>query len=151
MLTALSSLMSKQAAPTVRTMQKCLQFLDYAASQEDTIITYQASDMRLAIHSNASYLSEPKARSRAGGHMFMAGNEDIPINNGEVLNISQIVRAGCHWLQRPNLAHCSSMPKRQSPCNTLSRKWNICKIAPPYKLTTRLHMHYSPTKLCQRH
>ncbi len=31
--------------------------------------------------------------------MFMAGNEDIPINNGEVLNISQIVRAGCHWLQ----------------------------------------------------
>ncbi len=93
MLTALSSLMSKQAAPTVRTMQKCLQFLDYAASQEDTIVTYQASDMRLTIHSNASYLSELKARSRAGDHMFMAGNEDIPINNGVVLNMSQIIRA----------------------------------------------------------
>jgi hypothetical protein len=25
--------------------------------------------------------------------MFMAGNEDIPINNGAVLNISQIIRA----------------------------------------------------------
>jgi hypothetical protein len=49
--------------------------------------------MRLAIHSNSSYLSEPKACSRAGGHMFMAGNEDIPINNGTVLNISQIIRA----------------------------------------------------------
>jgi hypothetical protein len=49
--------------------------------------------MRLAIHSNALYLSEPKARSRAGSHMFMAGTEDIPINNGAVLNISQIIRA----------------------------------------------------------
>jgi hypothetical protein len=73
-------------------MQKCLQFLDYAASQEDAIITYQASNMRLAIHSNALYLSEPKARSRAGSHMFMAGKEDICVNNGAVLNILQIIR-----------------------------------------------------------
>jgi hypothetical protein len=74
-------------------MQKCLQFLDYAASQEDAIVTYQASNMRLAIHMDASYLSEPKAHSRAGGHMFMAGTEDIPLNNGAVLNISQIISA----------------------------------------------------------
>ena len=40
MLTVLSSLALKQAAPTEKTMQKCLQFLDYAASQEDTIVTY---------------------------------------------------------------------------------------------------------------
>jgi hypothetical protein len=39
MLTALRSLASKQAAPTERTMQKCLQFLDYAAAQEDAIVT----------------------------------------------------------------------------------------------------------------
>jgi hypothetical protein len=93
MLTALSSLASEQAAPTERTMQECLQFLDYAASQEDAIATYQASDMRLAIHSNASYLSEPNACSRAGGPMFMAGMDDIPINSGAVLNILQIIRA----------------------------------------------------------
>jgi hypothetical protein len=49
--------------------------------------------MKLAIHSNASYLSEPKACSRDGGHMFMAGMEEIPINNGEVLNILQIIKA----------------------------------------------------------
>jgi hypothetical protein len=93
MLTRLSVLASEQAAPMERTMQKCLQFLDYAASQEETILTYRASDMKLAIHSDASYLLEPKARSRAGGHMFMAGNEDIPINNGAVLNILQIIKA----------------------------------------------------------
>jgi hypothetical protein len=76
-----------------KTMQKRLQFLDYAASQEDAIVTYRAKDMRLTIHSNASYLPESKACSRAGNHMFMAGTEDIPINNGAVLNISQIIRA----------------------------------------------------------
>jgi hypothetical protein len=66
MLTPLS------AAPTENTMQDCLQFLDYTASQEDAIITYRASNMKLAIHSNASYLLEPKACSRASNHMFMA-------------------------------------------------------------------------------
>jgi hypothetical protein len=76
-----------------KTMQKCLQFLDYAASQEDAIVTYRASNMRFVIQSNAFYLSKPKARSRAGGHMFMAGTEDIPINNGAVLNTLQIIRA----------------------------------------------------------
>jgi hypothetical protein len=63
------------------------------ASQEDAILTYKASDMVLAIHSDASYLSKPKARSRAGGHMFMAGKEKIPINNEAVLNISQIIKS----------------------------------------------------------
>lgn len=41
MLTALSSLASEQASPTQRTMEKCKQFLDYAASQEDAVITYR--------------------------------------------------------------------------------------------------------------
>ena len=63
------------------------------ATQEDAVLTYQASDMILTIHSDASYLSEPKSCSRAGGHMFMAGKDKIPINNGAVLNISQIIRA----------------------------------------------------------
>jgi len=67
-----------------KTMHDCLQFLDYAASQDKATVTYRSCDMKLAIHSNASYLSEPKAHSRAGGHMFMAGSEEIPINNGAV-------------------------------------------------------------------
>jgi hypothetical protein len=74
-------------------MKLCKLFLDYMASQEEAILTYKASDMVLAIHSDASYLSKPKARSRAGGHMFMSANNKIPTNNGAVLNISQIIRA----------------------------------------------------------
>ncbi len=92
MLMPLSALASKQATPTKKTMEKCLKFLDYAASQEEAINIYRASVMKLAIHSDALYLSKPKARSRAGGHMFMAGTEEISINNGAVLNISQIMK-----------------------------------------------------------
>jgi hypothetical protein len=68
-------------------MELCKQFLDYMAMQEDVILTYRASNMVLAIHSNASYLSKPKSCSCAGGHMFMDRKDDIPFNNGAVLNI----------------------------------------------------------------
>ena len=49
--------------------------------------------MVLTIHSNASHLSKPKSRSRAGGHMYMARKDKIPINNGAVFNILQTIQA----------------------------------------------------------
>ena len=69
-----------------------MQLLDYLASQEDAVITYNASEMILAAHSDASYLSEPEARSRAGGHFFLSTNAEIPPNNGAVLNIAHIIK-----------------------------------------------------------
>jgi len=93
MLTPLSALAAEQSNPTEETMKKCKQFLDYAASQEEAVLTYVASDMVLAIHSDASYLSERNARSRAGGHFYMSDNSKFPPNNGAVLNISQIIKA----------------------------------------------------------
>jgi hypothetical protein len=76
-LPALSTLALQQAQPTKNTMKLCKLFLDYMTSQEEPILTYKASNMVLAVHSNASYLSKPKARSRAGGHMFMSVNNNI--------------------------------------------------------------------------
>ncbi len=93
MLTALGSLAMQQANLTVNTMIKVRQFLDYAATHPDAIITYHASDMILAGHSDASYLSESKARSRAGGHFFMSTDPAQPPNNGAVLTIAQIIKA----------------------------------------------------------
>ena len=49
--------------------------------------------MVLAFHSDASFLSETGARSRAGGHMFMSENDPFPKNNGAVLSVSQIIKA----------------------------------------------------------
>ena len=71
-------------------MDQTHQLLDYVATQEEAVLTYHASDMKLAAHSDASYLSEPKARSRAGGHFFLSSDAQVPANNGAVLNIAHI-------------------------------------------------------------
>ena len=66
-LAALSALASQQAAPTEDTKKRAHQLLDYLATQDEAFLTYRASNMVLAVHSNASYHSEQKARSRVGG------------------------------------------------------------------------------------
>jgi hypothetical protein len=93
MLTALGSIATQQANPTKNTMIKVKQFLDYASTHPNAIVTYQASDMVLAAHSDVSYLSEANAYSRAGGCFFMSSDTPRPHNNGAVLTIAQIIKA----------------------------------------------------------
>ena len=66
-LPVLSSIVSEQATATENTERKCAQLLDYLATHDNARIRYHASDMVLNIHSNASYLSETRARSRVAG------------------------------------------------------------------------------------
>jgi hypothetical protein len=73
-------------------MRHTQQLLDYLATQEDAVLTYNASDMILAVHSDASYLSKPKTQSQAGGHFFLSSDMPIPPNNGAVLNIAHIIK-----------------------------------------------------------
>ena len=54
---------------------------------------YRASDMVLAVQSNAGYLNKTKAHSRAGGYFYLSNNETFPPNNGAILNIAQIIKA----------------------------------------------------------
>jgi hypothetical protein len=70
-LMALSSITSKQTRGMTNTMAKAKQLLDYLTMHPDTTIWFQASDMVLNVHSDASYLLEMKAHSCACGHFFM--------------------------------------------------------------------------------
>ena len=79
MLTTLSALTTKQANPTATMMQKTKQFLDYAASNSNTTLTYNASNMVLAVHSDTSYLNKKQAQRRAGGHFFLSSTDVFPI------------------------------------------------------------------------
>ena len=92
MLVTLSAIASQQAKPTVETMQKTLKFLDYVSTHPDAILTFSASSMVLNVHSDASYLIEPKARSRAGGHFFMSSAANNAKDNGAVLNTAKIMK-----------------------------------------------------------
>ena len=82
MLVTLSAIAAQQSDPTVETMKKTLKLLDYVATHPDAVLTFNASSMVLNVHSDASYLTEPKARNRAGGHFFMSENNQDPKNNG---------------------------------------------------------------------
>ncbi len=92
LLCPIRAIASQSSKLTTDMMQQTLQLLDYLATQEEAVLSYHASDMVLAVHSNASYLSKPKARSRAGGHFFLSSDTTIPPNNGAVLNIAHIIK-----------------------------------------------------------
>jgi len=65
LLTALGTLTTQQAQGTQATMEALTQLLNYCAMHPDACIHYHASNIILWVHSNASYLSAPKGRSRA--------------------------------------------------------------------------------------
>jgi hypothetical protein len=73
-------------------MEVIKQLLDYCVMQEDAIISYRASKMILAGHSDAGYCNEKKSRSRAGGHFFLSEDNDNPRNNSAILTIATIIK-----------------------------------------------------------
>ena len=48
--------------------------------------------MVLAVHSDASYLNEEEAQSRAGGHHFLSEDVPFPPNNGAIYNVAEIIK-----------------------------------------------------------
>ncbi len=80
-LMMISAIASQQAAHTEDTCNRVNQFLDYKATNPNAKIGYLASDMLLNVHSDASYLSTPKARSQAGGYFFLSS---IPHDNSTI-------------------------------------------------------------------
>ena len=74
LLVALSALASVQSKPTKHTVELVTWLLDYVATNPSKILTYKKSDMALAVHSNASYLSKSETRSRVGGHFYCPNN-----------------------------------------------------------------------------
>lgn len=78
MLAALGSLASEQANATAATMRNDTHMLNYAATHPEAKIRYHASDMVLWVHTDASYLSLPKGRSRAAGYHFLSSWPTTP-------------------------------------------------------------------------
>ena len=97
MLVALGTLAATQAQGTEATMEAAVQLLNYAATHPNATIRYHASDMKLHVYSDASYLSKPKARSRVGGYFYLDGKADPqpgkpPTLNGAIHVKSRIMR-----------------------------------------------------------
>ena len=93
LLCTLSTISTQQASATQNTLIAVNNLLDHVATYPSDGITFKASNMILAAHSDASYLSESKARSRAGAHIFLSNNDPIPQKNDPVLSISAVLRS----------------------------------------------------------
>ena len=94
-LMSLSTIASQQSDPTELTTKHTKHFLDYMATHPNAKIRYCKSDMILNIHSDASYLTEPGARSRIAEHFFLSSLPDPrkPILlNGSILNPCTILK-----------------------------------------------------------
>ena len=78
LLMGLNAIASKQEHATDRTAALVTHILNYCATFPDAVLTFKASDMILHIQSDASYLSEPKAKSRGGGYFSLSNAANTP-------------------------------------------------------------------------
>ena len=78
---ALSTIAAAQSKGTTTLNKHVKQLLDYCATHPIAKLRYHASGMLLRIHSDASYLSEPQARSRVGGFFYLGNRTELPTEN----------------------------------------------------------------------
>ncbi len=81
-----------QNHPTEDVLQRAHRFIQRAATYPDAMLVYHASDMQLRVSSDASYLSEPKSRSRAGGVHYLSNHNDDLIS-GAIEVMSQVIKS----------------------------------------------------------
>ena len=93
MMHALNDLATQITTGTMSTTKAIDCFLNYAATHPNASITYYASDMILKCDSDAAYLVAPKARSRAGGYIYL-GNHCVntQIINAPIMVIATILK-----------------------------------------------------------
>ena len=100
LLVALNDISLEQSKATDNTSKKITKLLNYLATHPEAVIKYHASGMKIYVHSDASYLSLSKARSRAGGIHYLSDrppnpqdpNNYTPPNNCIIHVVCKILR-----------------------------------------------------------
>jgi hypothetical protein len=82
-LPALNKIASEQASPTTDTVARTTMLMDYLHTYPHGVLRYYSRHMILKITSDAAYLVQPKARSRAAAHYHL-GWHNSKRTNGPV-------------------------------------------------------------------
>jgi hypothetical protein len=77
LIMSINVLASEQSKARAVTANKVIKLLNYFNTHPETKIRYHSSDMILHIHSDASYLTENEAKSRAGGFFYMGATQKL--------------------------------------------------------------------------
>ena len=113
LLVALSAIGAQQAAAIE-------QLLDYVATYPNDGILFRKSEMILPAHTDAGFLNESRARSRAGAHIFLSENEPKPKLNGPILTIALIIKTVMASAAEAEMAALFITAKKMIPlCHTL--------------------------------
>jgi hypothetical protein len=89
----LNDIATEQTKATEKTQAATNKMLDYLATHPDATVRYQASDMALHIHSDASYLSVSNARIRLGGLFFLGKKSpEQHALNRSILNVAAVIK-----------------------------------------------------------
>ena len=94
-LVGLNSIAMQQTSAADNTLKRIEDLLVYAATHPNAKVRYRASNMILQFHTDASYSSEPKARSRAAGHYFLGWipHDNQPIRlNGAIYTMCTVLK-----------------------------------------------------------
>jgi hypothetical protein len=91
MLPAVNKLGSRQATADSSIFKDTDRLFQYASRWRNAVTRIKPSDMQLYVHSDASYLSESKSRSRAGGFMYLGQCKTGGIPNAPVCYLSTII------------------------------------------------------------
>ena len=93
-LPALNDIARQQAKPTVTTMIRVRQLLDYVGTYPTTFLRYHSSAMILHVDSDAAYLVLPEAKSRIAGFYWLSSiphpQQQPPLNAGVLVECKTI-------------------------------------------------------------
>jgi hypothetical protein len=108
----------------------------------DAIICYRASDMTLNIHSNASYLSAPRARSCASSYFFLSS---LP-TDGDPIKLNGAIHITCTILKllaaSAAEAELGALFLNAQEANVLCL--TLAELGPPQP-PTPIHINYTTT------
>jgi hypothetical protein len=110
----ISTIASRLSLFTATTRDAFKHLLDYFITKQHATIRYFASDMQLKIHSDASYLSEPEAKSRIGGYFFLGKNKHSQcthLSNRPLLYQSTVLKHVVSSVAEADMVPSLSMPK----------------------------------------
>jgi hypothetical protein len=74
----------EQTNSTVATSYRISNLISYRTAHPEAKLRYLASDMKVNIHRDTSYISEREAKSRSGGLFSMGSDKDSRIDSSMV-------------------------------------------------------------------
>ena len=108
MLVALNIIAQSQSNPIQHTANLYNHLLDYCATYPNVGLRFDKNDMILNIHSDASYLVAPYAKSRINGYFFLSSNPTIKTSHNAPIECKIL-----HHQQNIKLQQSSIMHKKQ--------------------------------------